>query len=145
MLDLLTLGRIDDPRFRGLRNMVGNTPLLAIHLLYQGERRTIYAKAENLNLTGSIKDRMALHILRKAARGGHVSHETPPLSARDTRSANIASRESPTSSCRRSSTELGLGVGISAGANLLARSKLRTVSARAPLWSRFFATAIRNT
>ncbi len=73
MLDLITLGRADDLRFRGLKNMVGNTPLLALHLLYRGEPRTIYAKAENLNLTGSIKDRMAVHILRKATRTGHVS------------------------------------------------------------------------
>ncbi len=72
MLDLLTRGRAEDLRFRGLRNMVGNTPLIAIHLLYRGEPRTIYAKAENLNLTGSIKDRMALHILRKAWRSGHL-------------------------------------------------------------------------
>jgi cysteine synthase A len=70
MLDLLTYGRADDLRFRGLKNMVGNTPLIALHLLYRGEPRTIYAKAENLNLTGSIKDRMALHILRKAVHGG---------------------------------------------------------------------------
>lgn len=61
---------MEPPRFRGLRNMVGNTPLIALHLLYRGEPRTIYAKAENLNLTGSIKDRMALHILRKAWRNG---------------------------------------------------------------------------
>jgi cysteine synthase len=66
----MTSGRVDDVRFRGLKNMVGNTPLIAIHLLYRGEPRTIYAKAENLNLTGSIKDRMALHILRKATHGG---------------------------------------------------------------------------
>lgn len=72
MLDLLTRGRTEDLRFRGLKNMVGNTPLLALHLLYRGEPRTIYAKAENLNLTGSIKDRMALHILRKAFRNGHL-------------------------------------------------------------------------
>ena len=73
MLDLLTHGRTEDMRFRGLRNMVGNTPLIAIHLLYRGEARTIYAKAENLNMTGSIKDRMALHILRKAWRSGHLA------------------------------------------------------------------------
>ncbi len=72
MLDLLTRGRTEELRFRGLKNMVGNTPLLALHLLYQGEPRTIYAKAENLNLTGSIKDRMALHILHKAWRNGHL-------------------------------------------------------------------------
>jgi cysteine synthase A len=65
-LDRLVRGRFDDLRFRGLKNMVGNTPLIALHLLYRGEPRTIYAKAENLNLTGSIKDRIALHMLRKA-------------------------------------------------------------------------------
>lgn len=53
-------------RFLGLKCMVGNTPLLAIHFTYRGRQRTIYAKAENLNMTGSIKDRMALHILQQA-------------------------------------------------------------------------------
>ena len=72
MLDLLTHGRADLLRFRGLKNMVGNTPLLALHLVYRGEPRTIYAKAENLNLTGSIKDRIAVHILRKAQQGGQL-------------------------------------------------------------------------
>lgn len=50
-------------RIRGLKCLVGNTPLLAIDLTYRGERRVLYAKAENMNMTGSIKDRMALHIL----------------------------------------------------------------------------------
>jgi cysteine synthase A len=77
MLDLLTHGRADDLRFRGLKTMVGNTPLIAIHLLYRGEARTIYAKAENLNLTGSIKDRMAFHILRKAVQGGLLTPGAP--------------------------------------------------------------------
>ncbi|MBW2277229.1 MAG: cysteine synthase family protein [Deltaproteobacteria bacterium] len=49
-----------------MTHLVGNTPLLEIELKFRGERRMIHAKAENLNLTGSIKDRMALHILRKA-------------------------------------------------------------------------------
>jgi cysteine synthase A len=55
-----------EKRIRGLANMIGNTPLLEIHLLYQGSPRIIYAKAENLNMTGSIKDRMAFHILHQA-------------------------------------------------------------------------------
>jgi cysteine synthase A len=53
-------------RLAGLTRLVGNTPLLAIDFLYRGRRRVIYAKAENLNMTGSIKDRVALHILRQA-------------------------------------------------------------------------------
>ncbi len=52
-------------RIRNLSCLIGNTPLLAIDFKYRGETRVIYAKAENLNMTGSIKDRMAFHILRK--------------------------------------------------------------------------------
>ncbi len=57
-------------RLAALTRLVGNTPLLAIDFLYRGENRVIYAKAENLNMTGSIKDRMALHILRQAYERG---------------------------------------------------------------------------
>jgi cysteine synthase A len=52
-------------RARGLNTLVGNTPLLAIRFRFRGRFRTLYAKAENFNLTGSVKDRMALHILRE--------------------------------------------------------------------------------
>ena len=51
---------------------VDNTPLLAVHLRYRGEARVVYAKAEHLNLTGSIKDRMALHILEQAYLEGRI-------------------------------------------------------------------------
>ena len=52
--------------------MVGNTPLLEISFEFRGRQRVIYAKSEQLNLTGSIKDRMALHILREAYRSGQL-------------------------------------------------------------------------
>jgi cysteine synthase A len=57
----------------GLASLIGNTPLLEIHFNYRSERRRLYAKAENLNLTGSIKDRMAIHILRRAYERGTLS------------------------------------------------------------------------
>lgn len=53
-------------RLESLSRLIGNTPLLAIHLKWKGQRRVVYAKAEHYNLTGSIKDRMALNILRQA-------------------------------------------------------------------------------
>jgi cysteine synthase len=56
--------------FSSLRCLVGNTPLFAVRLRYRGQPRTIYAKAEHLNLTGSIKDRMALYILESAYLSG---------------------------------------------------------------------------
>ena len=59
-------------RASGLSSLIGNTPVLAIDCLYRGETRTVYAKAENLNLTGSIKDRMAFHILRRAYERGRL-------------------------------------------------------------------------
>jgi len=52
-------------RIRGLSSLIGNTPLLAIQFTFKGQKRVLYAKAENLNMTGSIKDRMAFHILEK--------------------------------------------------------------------------------
>ena len=55
---------------QNLKSLIGNTPLLEIYFRYKGEERVIYAKAENLNMTGSIKDRMAFHILSKAYDSG---------------------------------------------------------------------------
>lgn len=53
-------------RFKELKHLIGNTPLLAIRCTFRGKERVVYAKAEHLNMTGSIKDRMAFHILKKA-------------------------------------------------------------------------------
>lgn len=59
-------------RFKQLKHMIGNTPLLAIRLAFRGKERVIYAKAEHLNMTGSIKDRMAFHILKRAYQEGRI-------------------------------------------------------------------------
>lgn len=61
---------IAHPRLRALANLIGRTPLLSIHLRYRGVERVIHAKAEHYNLTGSIKDRMALSILGRAIESG---------------------------------------------------------------------------
>ncbi len=53
-------------RIKRLTSLVGNTPLLEIQFTFEGKKRILYAKAENLNMTGSIKDRMAFHIMEKA-------------------------------------------------------------------------------
>ncbi len=44
--------------------------MFAISYRFRGRVRTVYAKAEHLNLTGSIKDRMALHVLQAAYASG---------------------------------------------------------------------------
>jgi len=61
--------------------MIGNTPMLAIEFTYRGQRRTLHAKAEHFNLTGSIKDRMALHILARAYATGSLSPAAPIFEA----------------------------------------------------------------
>ena len=55
-----------DSRFKHLWCLVGNTPMLELQYHYKGKAGKIYVKCENYNLTGSIKDRMALYILYKA-------------------------------------------------------------------------------
>lgn len=57
-------------KIENLNNLVGNTPLLKIKFLYKGEERILYAKSEDFNMTGSIKDRMAYSILKKSYETG---------------------------------------------------------------------------
>jgi cysteine synthase A len=59
-------------RFTGLHRLIGNTPLLALDVRYRGRPRRVYAKHESLNLTGSVKDRMALFVLERAYRTGRI-------------------------------------------------------------------------
>jgi cysteine synthase A len=59
-------------RFHSLHRLIGNTPLLAVDVLFRGQPRRIFAKHESLNLTGSIKDRMALFVLERAYHEGHI-------------------------------------------------------------------------
>ncbi|MGN0642116.1 MAG: PLP-dependent cysteine synthase family protein [Huintestinicola sp.] len=58
--------------FDNISGMIGKTPLLEIGFEYKGQSRRIFAKAEYMNLSGSIKDRVAFHILRKAYSEGSI-------------------------------------------------------------------------
>ena len=60
-----------------LCRLVGNTPLLEITFRYRADVRKLYAKAEYRNFTGSIKDRMAFHILRAAYADGELRPGEP--------------------------------------------------------------------
>jgi cysteine synthase len=59
-------------KIKHLSSLIGNTPLLEIKFNYKNEERIIYAKAENLNMSGSIKDRMAIYIITKAYESGKL-------------------------------------------------------------------------
>ena len=60
-------------KFSGIEGLIGKTPLLEIRYTYKGRPGRIFAKAEYLNMTGSIKDRVAFHILKKAYENDAIS------------------------------------------------------------------------
>ena len=62
-------------RIKGLSSLIGNTPIFEINYVYKGSKRVIYAKAEQLNMTASIKDRMAYHILLNAYKRGALKEK----------------------------------------------------------------------
>ena len=51
---------------------VGNTPLIRIKYRYNGNEDFIYAKLESYNITGSIKDRVAYYMIKKAYESGEL-------------------------------------------------------------------------
>lgn len=53
-------------KFSGIEGLIGKTPMLEIHYTYKKRPGRIFAKAEYLNMTGSIKDRVAFYIMKKA-------------------------------------------------------------------------------
>lgn len=53
--------------------LVGNTPMIKINYEYDGKTGSIYTKLEYYNYSGSIKDRIALYILKKEMENGNLS------------------------------------------------------------------------
>ncbi|WP_207515142.1 PLP-dependent cysteine synthase family protein [Longitalea luteola] len=62
----------NENKFRHLWKLVGNTPMLELQYNHKGQEHSIYVKCEHYNLTGSIKDRMALYILQEAYQQGRI-------------------------------------------------------------------------
>jgi cysteine synthase A len=58
--------------FEILERLIGNTPMLGIKYRHQNKEGIIYVKCEYYNFTGSIKDRIALQILKKAFEDGKL-------------------------------------------------------------------------
>jgi len=55
-----------------LAALIGRTPLLEIRYRLDGRPARIFAKYEVMNMTGSVKDRMAAHIIRRAYESGEM-------------------------------------------------------------------------
>jgi cysteine synthase A len=66
------LTEVQEQKFRHLWKLVGNTPMLELQYTQGAQKHSIYVKCEHYNLTGSIKDRMALYILQEAYRQGSI-------------------------------------------------------------------------
>ena len=58
-------------------NLIGNTPLLPLH--FQPEGITLFAKAEFLNPSGSIKDRLAYCLIEDAEQRGLLTKDSTIL------------------------------------------------------------------
>lgn len=63
---------VHDRCLASLSAMVGRTPLLEVRYRSKGRARRVFAKYEQKNMTGSIKDRMALWVLRRAYEAGQL-------------------------------------------------------------------------
>jgi cysteine synthase A len=59
-------------KFNHLWRLIGNTPMIEVIYRYKNVLGKVYIKCEHYNLTGSIKDRMALYILQQAYRSGKI-------------------------------------------------------------------------
>ena len=60
---------------------IGDTPIIKIFYKYKGETKYLYSKLEFYNLTGSIKDRVALYMIKKAEERGDLEPGMPIIEA----------------------------------------------------------------
>jgi len=58
--------------YTSILDMIGNTPVIQLRRITQGIRADIFAKLDFLNPIGSVKDRIAKHMLEKAEREGRI-------------------------------------------------------------------------
>jgi len=59
-------------QYKHLEDLVGNTPLVKLKRLWQGEYVTVLGKLEGNNPAGSVKDRPALNMIAKAEERGDI-------------------------------------------------------------------------
>lgn len=64
-----------------MNNLIGNTPIIKIKYKYNNIENYIYVKLEQYNLTGSIKDRIALYIIEEEIKNGNLKYKMPIIEA----------------------------------------------------------------
>ncbi len=60
--------------YQSILDVVGNTPMVRLNKITDGIKSEIYAKLEFLNPMGSIKDRVARHMIEKAEQDGRIKN-----------------------------------------------------------------------
>lgn len=60
-----------------MNKLIGNTPMIRIKYKYDNQIKYIYVKLEQYNLTGSIKDRIALYIIEEEKKNGNLKEGMP--------------------------------------------------------------------
>ena len=58
-------------------HLVGNTPMIRIRYRLDGQEQSVWAKLEAYNLSGSIKDRLAAHVIAKSTANGTLKPGQP--------------------------------------------------------------------
>ena len=64
-----------------MNNLIGNTPMIKIKYKYKNQEQHIYVKLEQYNLTGSIKDRIALYIIEEEKKKNILKENMPIIEA----------------------------------------------------------------
>lgn len=64
-----------------LKKLIGNTPMIKIDYKFKDRLGSVYAKLEYYNYTGSIKDRLAFYIIKKAKDNGLLKEGQPIVEA----------------------------------------------------------------
>ena len=80
------MNKVIQKKFDEIKKLIGNTPMIEIKYRYRKkEERSLYFKLEYYNLTGSVKDRMAVNVLEAAYKNGTI---TPDHAIAETTSGN---------------------------------------------------------
>ena len=58
--------------FENILDAIGRTPLVKLQKVVDPKGASVYVKCEYMNPAGSIKDRMALHIINEAEKSGQI-------------------------------------------------------------------------
>ena len=64
-----------------MNELIGNTPVIRIKYKYNNKVNYVYVKLEQYNLTGSIKDRLALYIIEEENKNGNLRKGMPIIEA----------------------------------------------------------------